>query len=101
MKLPLRFGVAALATWRVTHLLVREDGPAAAIARLRERLGASQLGQMMDCFHCASMWTAIPFACFVAKKPAHRVVAWLALSGLACLVEEMTAPKSGEKGIAP
>jgi len=35
MKFLLRFGVAALATWRVTHLLAREDGPAAAIARVR------------------------------------------------------------------
>lgn len=91
MKPLLRFGLAALATWRVTHLLVNEDGPADAIVRVREKLGESQLGAMMDCFQCASMWVAIPFALFAARKPADRAVAWLALSGAACLMENMTA----------
>jgi hypothetical protein len=98
MKLLLRFGVAALATWRVTHLLAREDGPAAAIARVRERLGASQLGELMDCFQCASVWVSIPFAFYVARKPADRIAAWLALSGAACLIEEITLKGQEEKG---
>jgi Protein of unknown function (DUF1360) len=84
----MKFGVAALATWRLTHLLVREDGPADAIARTRESLGESQLGALMDCFYCTSMWVAIPFAFYAAKKPAGRVAAWLALSGVACLIDE-------------
>jgi Protein of unknown function (DUF1360) len=83
-----RFGVAALATWRLTHLLVREDGPADSIARTREWLGEGQLGALMDCFYCTSMWVAIPFAFYAAKKPADRVAAWLALSGIACLIDE-------------
>ncbi|HEY3628594.1 MAG TPA: DUF1360 domain-containing protein [Terracidiphilus sp.] len=90
MKPLLRFGVAALATWRVTHLLVNEDGPADAIVRLRARLGESQFGALMDCFHCASVWVAIPFAFFAARKPADRLAAWLALSGAACLIQEIT-----------
>jgi hypothetical protein len=94
MKFLLRFGVAALATWRVTHLLAREDGPAEAIVRVREKLGASQLGEMMDCFQCASVWVAIPFAFYAARKPADRIAAWLALSGAACLIEELTSEES-------
>ncbi|HEY2859734.1 MAG TPA: DUF1360 domain-containing protein [Terracidiphilus sp.] len=86
--------MAALATWRLTHLLVREDGPADVIARTRERLGESQLGAMMDCFYCTSMWVALPFAFYAARKPAGRVAAWLALSGIACLMDE--AMKDGE-----
>lgn len=50
----MRFVPAVLATWRVTHLLASEDGPA------------------------DSMW----------------VIAWLALSGGACLLERL-----GEKPI--
>jgi hypothetical protein len=98
MKFPFRFGVAALATWRVTHLLVREDGPADAVARVREKLGQSQLGALMDCYYCASMWVAIPFAFFAAKKPADRVAAWLALSGAACLIEELTSHGTEQTG---
>src|ERR1035438_2184462 len=98
MKLLLRFGVAALATWRGTHLLARAGGPAAAIARVRERLGASQLGELMDCFQCASVWVSIPFAFYVARKPADRIAAWLALSGAACLIEEVTSQESHQTG---
>jgi hypothetical protein len=98
MKFLLRFGVAALATWRVTHLLAREDGPAAAIARVRETLGDSQLGELMDCFQCASVWVAVPFAFYVARKPADRIAAWLALSGAACLLEEITSQESRQQG---
>ena len=58
MKHLLRFGVVALATWRVTHLLANEDGPGDAIGRIREKLGKSQLVRLMDCFHCTSIWVA-------------------------------------------
>ena len=97
MKHLLRFGVAALATWRLTHLLANEDGPADAIAGLRERLGTSQLGELMDCFHCTSIWVAMPFAFYVAKKPVDRVAAWLALSAAACLLQEIHSeePETG------
>lgn len=98
MKPLLRFGMAALATWRVTHLLVNEDGPADAIVRVRAKLGDSQLGALMDCFHCASMWVAIPFAFFAARKPADRLAAWLALSGAACLIEETTSHDNKQTG---
>jgi hypothetical protein len=98
----LRFGVAALATWRVTSLLVREDGPAETVARLRERLGPSQLGVMMDCFKCCSIWVAIPFAFFAGKKPhaspGERIVTALALSGCACLLDSLAHPESHPEG---
>src|ERR1019366_3601305 len=97
MKYLLRFGVAALATWRLTHLLANEDGPADVIARVRESLGTSELGALMDCFHCTSIWVAIPFAFYVAKKPADRLASWLALSAAACLLQEISSedPKTG------
>lgn len=98
LKHVLRFGVAALATWRMTHLLAKEDGPADAIARLRESLGTSELGAMMDCFQCSSLWVAMPFALYVAKKPADRLAAWLALSAAACLLQEMSRGAQERRG---
>ena len=56
----LRFGLAVLATWRITHLLAREDGPADLIARLRMLLGHGFFGRLIDCFQCVSVW-AITF----------------------------------------
>lgn len=83
----LRFLLAVLATWRMTHLLAREDGPADLIAQLRRRLDRSFLGGMMDCFYCLSLWVAAPFAFVVGREPLDLVLAWLALSGAACLLE--------------
>src|SRR4051812_5704843 len=94
----MKFGAAVLATWRVTHLLAKEDGPAEIIARARERLGPSELGELMDCFKCTSIWVAAPFAFYVARKPADRMIAWLALSAGACILDELV-DSSEEKGI--
>jgi hypothetical protein len=88
-----RFVVGALATWRVTHLLVEEDGPADVVVRLRRRAGDSWVGQAMDCFYCLSIWTAAPVAGIVARRPRERLLTWLALSGAACLLEQATSEK--------
>lgn len=84
-----RLVVAVLACWRVSHLLAHEDGPWDAVARLRARVGGGLLGKMMDCFQCVSVWVAAPLACFVSLRPVDGVVAWLAVSGGACLLERI------------
>jgi hypothetical protein len=85
----LKFVLAVLATWRVTHLLANEDGPADIIVRFRALLGNSLAGKMMDCFNCLSIWIAAPAALFVSLKPLKWLMSWLALSGGACLLERL------------
>jgi hypothetical protein len=85
-----RFVIVVLATWRVTHLLAKEDGPANIIVRLRARLGDGLLGQLMDCFKCLSMWVAAPMALLIFQRPLAWLMGWLAISGAACLLEQMT-----------
>jgi hypothetical protein len=82
-----RFVLAVLATWRLTHLLAREDGPADLIARFRIKLGTGLLGKLMDCFHCLSFWVAAPLALYVCRGLVDRLIVWLAISGAACLLE--------------
>lgn len=83
------FVLAVLATWRVTHLLASEDGPADIIFRLRRRLGDGWVGSLMDCFNCLSLWVAAAAAFLVASDPLTWVLSWLALSGGACLLERL------------
>ncbi len=85
----IRFALAVLATWRVTHLLASEDGPADSIVRLRALFGQSIFGKLMDCFNCLSLWVAAPAALFVSRKPVEWLFCWLATSGAACLLERM------------
>ena len=85
-----RFALAALATWRVTHLLAEEDGPANLVVRARARLGTSAAGELMDCFYCLSVWIAAPLTLTVTRRPREVFATWLALSGAACLLEQAT-----------
>ena len=70
------FVVLFLATWRLAHMLVKEDGPWAVFARLRKRAGLEQIvvrnGEQVDivwharttlaeglrCVWCVSVWCA-------------------------------------------
>jgi|SRR5579863_4301627 len=88
------FVLAVLATWRVTHLLAHEDGPADLIVRFRALLGDGVAGKLMDCFYCLSLWIAAPAALFVSRRPLEWLFAWLALSGGACLLERATLDRA-------
>lgn len=86
----IRFVLAALATWRLTHLLVSENGPGNVVARLRALLLGTMIRALIDCFGCLSLWIAAPFAFFVSARFLDIVVSWLALSGAAFLLERMS-----------
>jgi hypothetical protein len=83
--------LAMLAVWRVTHLLVVEDGPWNAFAHLRRAAAAVRLGRLADCFYCASIWIAIPFARLLAREWSVMAMCVLGLSGGAILLERLTA----------
>ncbi len=82
--------LAALATWRVGHLLVHEDGPWDLATRLRARAAGSELGRALDCLNCTSLWLAAPLAAWLAPTLALAPIVWLALSGAAVLLERLT-----------
>jgi hypothetical protein len=91
-----RIVLASLATWRLAHLVAEEDGPANVVARTRARAGTSQLGELMDCFYCVSLWVAAPLALATAPRRRDVPLTWLALSGAACLLERTTSiPEKG------
>jgi hypothetical protein len=81
----------ALAAWRLTHLLVAEDGPFDIVVRLRRAAGDGFWGAVMDCFYCASLWVAAPLALWLGHGLGGRILLWLAFSGGAILLERATA----------
>ena len=82
--------MATLAVWRLTHLVVEEDGPADIVVRVRRRVGDGAVGGAMDCFYCFSVWAAAACAPTVTRRPRRLPVVALALSGAACLLERTT-----------
>ena len=81
------FALGVLGAWRVTHLLQAEDGPWDLVIRLRRNLGDGLWGQLLDCFYCLSLWTAIPFAYVLGETVIEQLLLWPALSGGAIAVE--------------
>jgi len=86
----LRFTLGVLGTWRLTHLLVNEDGPWDVLKGLRNALSRGIAGKLLDCFYCASLWLSIPF-CFVTGETAtERLLLWPALSAAAIFLENLS-----------
>jgi len=83
------FVLAVLAVWRLTHLLVAEDGIFQASAWLRRTAGHGFWGSLLDCFYCLSLWIAVPFALWLRSSWGQRVLFWLALSAAAVLVNRV------------
>ena len=54
----LRLVVLALATWRLSHLLVLERGPFGVFEALRQEAEGTEFGKMLDCVWCVSVWVA-------------------------------------------
>jgi len=86
--------LGVLGVWRVTHLLQAEDGPWNVIVRLRRAAGDSFWGRLLDCFHCLSLWIAVAPAWLLGHGWMERILLWLALSGGAILLEELTLRES-------
>jgi hypothetical protein len=97
------FAIVALATWRLSHLLVYEDGPNDLVAKLRGSLGVVErerangpplhtaettIGKLFTCPLCLSVWVAPVFSLAWLTLPAARpVIEALAVSGASSLLE--------------
>ena len=85
-----------LAVWRVTHLLVFEDGAWHFAARLRQRAGIGSFWSgLLGCFYCCSLWVALPFALLLGTGWGERILLWPALSAGAIALDQLTARRSG------
>jgi hypothetical protein len=86
-----RLVLGTLVTWRLTHLLHAEDGPWKVLERIRRAVRA-QLGTVLDCFYCLSLWIAAPLAYVISESWKECVLLIPALSAAAILLERVTSP---------
>ena len=82
--------LATLAVWRLTSLLVYEDGPFGVFDRLRDAL---LFRRLLGCFWCTSVWTAAIIVAMVRLTFVDRIILWLAASAGAILIEEFRCRK--------
>lgn len=96
------FLIFSLATWRISSLLVREDGPFFVFRKLREITGIEHddegdifmipetfFAGLLSCVWCCSVWVALGWWLFWLVSPDLAAVCavWPAISGGALIVE--------------
>lgn len=90
--------IFALATWRMTSLLVSEEGPENILDQFRykigirydevgETYGENWFAEAFCCFWCASVWIAFFLLPFYLISP--YILLPLAMSGGAILIERV------------
>lgn len=89
---PITLIIGGLATWRLTHAIVRETGPLMYFARLRAFLARRQKrsGGFFDaisCTSCFSFWIALLAALLTSHDIFHLVGYALAFSGESMILE--------------
>ena len=83
--------IVGLAAWRVSSLIVHEDGPWDVYERLRERLGANRdddrgtMQRALSCVWCVSVWCVPPL--YVVHGAAPLVTAMLAAMAVAVVAD--------------
>lgn len=97
----LNFLLIALASWRVSNLLVNEDGPNLCFRKLRERTGIihDENGNKivwsdtnpLHCIMCTSLYVA-PVLYLISTILIHMITI-LAISAVVCLIDK--AHKNG------
>lgn len=98
----LTFFLLTLAAWRVTSLLVNEDGPADVFIRLRVKLGmrydeynlpvaTTFLAHLLSCVWCASVWIGFLAAVLseTSRDFASFIFTALAISAGVILIERV------------
>ena len=103
------FLIVALATWRVSLLLVREAGPGDILARFRRFVGVyydelsqpvrkNVIADALTCVWCTSVWVGFFFAALwlIHERLAFYVALPFALSAVVIILDELIQIKNGK-----
>lgn len=74
----------SLVTWRITALLVYDDGPWDICVRLRDAIGGP-----LHCFWCTSVWVSLVASLFFVTTWREWFIWWWAAAGLSVLIDEI------------
>lgn len=98
----------SLVSWRVTHLLVHEDGPFNILGKFRHLIGvrydarsvpygSNVIGEAFTCMWCLSVWVGVFLSVFIPREPpsssmyaeaGFRVAVGLVISALTVLIDK-------------
>jgi len=85
--------ILGLATWRVSHLFVWEDGPFDIFIKFQKLIGPSRfLSSLFSCVWCLSVWVGaiLTLSAIIDKTVTIYLMLPFALSAIAVLLEQIT-----------
>lgn len=80
--------ILALATWRISYMLVHESGPWSIFDRIRARASGT-IGDLFECIYCISIWSSA-FLAVLWYGGGEIFVIIMAASGLALMAANYT-----------
>lgn len=86
--------IMALGVWRITNLLMYEEGPYTLFGKLRTRIGKkSELAKIFSCFWCLSIWVGVLVTVGICFRPDWTFTICLpfGLSAIAIILAEAFA----------
>lgn len=91
--------IGGLATWRLSRMIVHENGPLDIFVRMRAKFAQNQqksggLFDLVSCVSCTSVWIGAVTALFVAGDVFELFMYTFAFSAISVLTERLTASKS-------
>lgn len=98
LDLLLQAAIVGMATWRISNLFVKENGPWRIFEKLRTKSGHKELltggtlvpdtnlAQALDCVWCFSVWATVPIWFLYILSP--DVVFILAAMSMAVLIDK-------------
>jgi len=105
---PVDLVILMLATWRMTSLVVKEDGPWNILARLRRLIGVrfdaqsapyglNIIAEGLTCMWCTSVWVGAAFSLGYLTFPAPTLLVGfpLALSAAALILQRVVTNEPG------
>lgn len=90
----LDFLILAVATWRASYMLVKENGPRHVFAHIRDM---TRHWELFDCQYCVSIWVAA-FMFIAMIGPFAPLVLVFAVSGMAVMLGNYTGADYGDVG---
>ena len=80
----LAFVLAVLATWRISYMIAREDGPFDIFSIIRDKVGQEKwYGRGLHCVLCISFWLSLP-AALIAGMP--WLIGWFGVAGAIVII---------------
>jgi len=79
--------IMAIAVWRITRIFCFENGPFELFLKLRVMLYKNEMGSLISCFHCLSVWVSILLVLSFFPVTLFSIPQTFCVAGIASIIQ--------------